>query len=58
MIMIEQGGLLELRRLALRALLFAGEPFPVKHLRRLRDAFPASRLLNLYGPTETNVCTS
>jgi amino acid adenylation domain-containing protein len=55
-IMIEQGELLE-SPAAPRAFLFAGEPFPVKHLRRLRDAFPAARLLNLYGPTETNVCT-
>src|SRR5262249_10658783 len=35
-----------------------GEPFPVKHLRRLMSALhPAVRFTNLYGPTETNVCT-
>ncbi len=43
--------------LALRAILFAGEPFPIRPLRELRRRFPQARLLNLYGPTETNVCT-
>ncbi len=41
----------------LRAILFAGEVFPVKHLRELRRLIPRARLYNLYGPTETNVCT-
>ncbi|MEW1583177.1 amino acid adenylation domain-containing protein [Streptomyces microflavus] len=40
-----------------RTLLFAGEPFALKHLRRLRAALPEAALHNLYGPTETNVCT-
>lgn len=42
---------------ALRILLFAGEVFPVKHLRRLCELLPRPRYFNLYGPTETNVCT-
>jgi amino acid adenylation domain-containing protein len=42
---------------ALRLILFAGEVFPVKHLRLLRGQLPAPRYFNLYGPTETNVCT-
>lgn len=41
---------------ALRAVLFAGEPFPVGQVRKLAD-WTDARLLNLYGPTETNVCT-
>jgi amino acid adenylation domain-containing protein len=41
----------------LRVVLFAGEVFPIKHLRRLRAAVPGAELYNLYGPTETNVCT-
>ncbi|MFE5661034.1 amino acid adenylation domain-containing protein [Streptomyces sp. NPDC056517] len=41
----------------LRTVLFAGEPFALKHLRRLRAALPEAALHNLYGPTETNVCT-
>lgn len=57
MLMMDKGGLLEAEPEALRALLFAGEPFPVKHLRRLRERWPSIRFLNLYGPTETNVCT-
>ncbi|MCA9714513.1 MAG: AMP-binding protein, partial [Myxococcales bacterium] len=42
---------------ALRLVLFAGEVFPVKHLRALQARWPAPRYFNLYGPTETNVCT-
>lgn len=42
---------------ALRMVLFAGEVFPIKHLRALKALWPAPRYFNLYGPTETNVCT-
>ena len=42
----------------LRAVIFAGEVFPVKHLRRLMAALPHARYHNWYGPTETNVCTA
>ncbi len=56
-LMMEQGGLLEGPSLPLRAILFAGEPFPIKHLRRLQQRWPGMQFLNLYGPTETNVCT-
>ncbi len=41
----------------LRAILFAGEVFPIKHLRALMAKLPHARTFNLYGPTETNVCT-
>ena len=41
----------------LTTVLFAGEVFPLKHLRRLRHALPQCRIFNLFGPTETNVCT-
>ena len=51
-------GDLEARRFEdLRLLLFAGEVFPTPPLRRLRRALPRVRLVNLFGPTETNVCT-
>lgn len=40
-----------------RVALFAGEVFPVKHLRRMTELWPAAEWFNLYGPTETNVCT-
>src|SRR5262249_30546010 len=36
---------------------FAGEVFPTRYLRELRAAIPHPRYYNLYGPTETNVCT-
>jgi amino acid adenylation domain-containing protein len=42
---------------ALRHVLFAGEVFPVAQLRRLTQLLPHARYWNLYGPTETNVCT-
>jgi len=42
---------------ALRTIHFAGEVFPIKHLRALKDRVPHPRYFNLYGPTETNVCT-
>lgn len=41
----------------LRWILFAGEVFPTKHLRQLMSMLPNIRFSNLYGPTETNVCT-
>jgi amino acid adenylation domain-containing protein len=42
---------------AMRIIHFAGEVFPVKHLRALQSLLPGRRYFNLYGPTETNVCT-
>jgi len=42
---------------SLRLVLFAGEVFPVKHLREVQRRWPAPVYYNLYGPTETNVCT-
>ena len=41
----------------LRAVIFAGEVFPAKHLNALMAELPGPRYLNWYGPTETNVCT-
>lgn len=41
----------------LRTVLFAGEVFPVKHLRAIKAIWTAPVFYNLYGPTETNVCT-
>lgn len=42
---------------ALRLVLFAGEVFPVKHLRAIKRVWANPAYFNLYGPTETNVCT-
>ena len=41
---------------ALHTVLFAGEPFAISQLRDLA-AWTSARMMNLYGPTETNVCT-
>ena len=41
-----------------RVVLFAGEVFPIPALKRLRSAWPDAAMWNLYGPTETNVCTA
>lgn len=56
-LMILHGDLLKVQEHSLRVVLFAGEVFPLKYLRQLRKHWQAIRLLNLYGPTETNVCT-
>lgn len=41
----------------LRHVCFAGEVFPIKHFRDLAALWPDKDYWNLYGPTETNVCT-
>jgi clorobiocin biosynthesis protein CloN4 len=57
-LMMRDGGLLDRPAPGrLRAVLFAGEPFPIAGVRRLA-AWTGARLMNLYGPTETNVCTA
>ncbi len=54
-----ESGLLTRELLApMRYALFAGEVFPIKQLRRFKELLPpTASLYNLYGPTETNVCT-
>lgn len=42
---------------SLRTVLFAGEVFPIKHLKMLKEQWRTQDYYNLYGPTETNVCT-
>jgi amino acid adenylation domain-containing protein len=55
--MLLHGSLAEAAFPQLRVVLFAGEVFPVKYLREVRALWRHARLFNLYGPTETNVCT-
>jgi amino acid adenylation domain-containing protein len=51
-------GDLEKRDLSsIRWVLFAGETFPEKHLRRIRQQLPGARFSHVYGSTEVNVCT-
>jgi amino acid adenylation domain-containing protein len=42
---------------ALKKVLFAGEVFPVQNLHPLMKRWEKATFYNLYGPTETNVCT-
>ena len=51
------GGMERFEYRCLRTVLFAGEVFPVKYLSQLMQRWPHARYYNLYGPTETNVCT-
>ena len=46
------------RQLTLEAVVFAGEALEPQRLQTWRDAHPATRLLNLYGTTETTVHAS
>ena len=55
--LVERGHLNENTYEKLRLVLFAGEVFPIKYLRRLVQALPHPAYFNLYGPTDTNVCT-
>lgn len=43
---------------SLRTILFAGEVFPTKYLSRIMHQLPHVEFANLFGPTETNVCTA
>jgi amino acid adenylation domain-containing protein len=56
-LLLLRGGLEDGQFPALRTMLFAGEVFPTKYLRELMRRLPHVRFANLYGPTETNVCT-
>lgn len=56
-LLVTRGRLEHRDLLALRLVLFAGEVFPIRYLRELMLALPGPRYVNLYGPTETNVCT-
>lgn len=42
---------------SLKYVLFAGEVFPINPLKKLTLLWSTARFFNLYGPTETNVCT-
>lgn len=56
-LLVEYGDLQRYDWRHLRHVLFAGEVFPIKYLRALKEAWPEPSYCNLYGPTETNVCT-
>lgn len=56
-LLTEFGKLAERDYSSLRMVFYAGEVFPLKYLKNLVELLPAPRYYNLYGPTETNVCT-
>ncbi len=55
--MLEKGELENRNLELLRWVLFGGEPFPSKHIRRLVKLFPNATFSNVYGPAEINQCT-
>ncbi len=57
MLLLLHGRITPEKLASLRIILFAGEVFPMKYLRQLAEISKNSDLYNLYGPTETNVCT-
>ena len=56
-LLVLRGKLAETTLPNLRTILFAGEVFPTKYLHQLMQLLPHVRFANLFGPTETNVCT-
>lgn len=58
MISVANSGILETIKLPkMKNVLFAGEVMPNKQLNIWRKALPDCVYTNMYGPTETNVCT-
>ncbi|MGB3509325.1 MAG: amino acid adenylation domain-containing protein [Microcoleaceae cyanobacterium] len=55
--LVVYGNLQQIQLPHLRTILFAGEVFPIKYLSQLMESIPQAKYYNLYGPTETNVCT-
>lgn len=56
-LMVLRGSLAAHDVTSLRHVLFAGEVMPPEHLRTWMELAPQASYWNLYGPTETNVCT-
>lgn len=52
-----KGSLKETDLKSLRTLMFAGEVIPTASLCQLSQFLPKTHLYNLFGPTETNVCS-
>jgi amino acid adenylation domain-containing protein len=54
----EHGKLNVHRPIALRYILTAGETYSANRVFEFHQLLPHARIFNLYGPTETNVCTA
>jgi len=55
--MVQFGKLHKYAFAQLKTVLFAGEVYPISALQKALSAWPTVSFYNLYGPTETNVCT-
>jgi amino acid adenylation domain-containing protein len=55
--MVQFGKLNKYAFVQLKTILFAGEVYPIIALQKALTAWPEVSFYNLYGPTETNVCT-
>ncbi len=55
--LLQRGRLSDHDLTGLRHVIFAGEPMPKPVVRQLGLSLLGAHLTNLYGPTETNVCT-
>lgn len=56
-LLVEDGGGSALSLPNLRQILYAGEAYPVRKLALAMQSLPQAQFYNLFGPTETNVCT-
>lgn len=56
-LMVNYGKIQKHDHSSLKYVLFAGEVFPIEPLKKLTLLWKTARFFNLYGPTETNVCT-
>jgi amino acid adenylation domain-containing protein len=56
--LVERGGLAPGDVGSLRVIAYAGEAYPPSALREAMTLFGSATFWNLYGPTETNVCTA
>ncbi|MEM7193831.1 MAG: amino acid adenylation domain-containing protein [Pseudomonadota bacterium] len=55
--MLNRGALEQRDLRSLRWVLYGGEPFSPRQIRRLMDYWPQARFSNVYGPAETNQCS-
>ena len=56
-LLAQHGRLAKFEFNSLKNILFAGEIFPIKQFKQLKSFWQQPDYYNLYGPTETNVCT-
>lgn len=57
MLLMRYGKIHRRNHKSIKRVFYAGEVFPEEQLNLLKQQWPTAELFNLYGPTETNVCT-